>query len=92
MKKRTDGRYCKQVLVGYQPDGKRKMKAIYGKTIREVEMKERKLRRQIESGECEENCAILQPRQESRNTAVPALKNRIFYHREINLQKKSHTA
>ena len=49
-KKRADGRYCKQILVGYQPDGKRKMKTLYGKTIKEVEKKERELREQIESG------------------------------------------
>lgn len=49
-KKRADGRYCKQILVGYKPDGKRKMKTIYGKTIREVETKERELREQIDSG------------------------------------------
>ena len=47
MKKRADGRYCKQVLVGYKSDGTRKMKNIYGKTIKEVETKERKLLEQI---------------------------------------------
>ncbi len=50
MKKRADGRYCKQVLIGYNPDGTRKMKTIYGKTIKEVEKKERELRGQIETG------------------------------------------
>ena len=49
-KKRADGRYCKQILVGYKPDGKRQMKTIYGKTIREVEQKEREIREQIENG------------------------------------------
>lgn len=52
MKKRSDGRYCKQVLVGYHPNGKRKMKTIYGKTIKEVEKKERELRSQIDMGLC----------------------------------------
>lgn len=50
MKKRADGRYCKQILVGYKPDGKRIMKSIYGKTIKEVEKQERELRNQIDSG------------------------------------------
>lgn len=50
MKKRADGRYAKQVLVGYFPDGRRKMKTIYGKTIKEVEKKERELRNSIENG------------------------------------------
>lgn len=50
MKKRTDGRYCKQILVGYTPDGKRKMKTVYGKTIKEVELKERELKSKIEAG------------------------------------------
>lgn len=49
-KRRADGRYCKQILVGYTPDGKRKMKNIYGKTIKEVEQKERELRDNIENG------------------------------------------
>ncbi|MDD4688801.1 MAG: site-specific integrase [Eubacteriales bacterium] len=49
-KKRADGRYCKQILVGYKPDGKRKMKTIYGKTIKEVENKEREIRDSIECG------------------------------------------
>ena len=40
MKKRADGRYCKQIFIGYKPDGTRRMKTIYGKTIREVEKKE----------------------------------------------------
>jgi len=50
MKKRSDGRYCKQVLIGYNPNGTRKMKTIYGKTIKEVEKKERDLRIEIENG------------------------------------------
>lgn len=50
MKKRTDGRYCKQVLIGYSPNGKRKMQTIYGKTIKEVEKKERELRQALSSG------------------------------------------
>ena len=50
MKKRADGRYCKQILVGYMPNGKRKMKTIYGKTIKEVEKKSRELYGQIDSG------------------------------------------
>lgn len=49
-KRRADGRYCKQILVGYTPDGKRKMKNVYGKTIKEVEQKERELRDNIENG------------------------------------------
>ncbi len=50
MKKRADGRYCKQVLVGYHSDGRRKMKTIYGKTIKEVEKKERELRENVQIG------------------------------------------
>ena len=49
-KRRADGRYCKQIFVGYTPDGKRKMKNIYGNTIKEVEQKERELRDNIENG------------------------------------------
>ena len=50
MKKRADGRYCKQILIGYSPGGKRKMKTIYGQTIKDVEKKERDLRRDIDKG------------------------------------------
>ena len=50
MKRRADGRYCKQIFVGYKPDGTRKMKTIYGKTVKEVEKKERELRSQIDKG------------------------------------------
>jgi len=50
LKKRADGRYCKQILIGYKPDGTKWMKNIYGKTIKEVEQKERELRGQIELG------------------------------------------
>ena len=50
MKKRADGRYCKQIQVGYKPDGTRKMKTVYGKTIKEVEKKERELRSQMDKG------------------------------------------
>lgn len=50
MKKRADGRYCKQILVGYKPDGTRAMKTIYGKTIKEIERKEREVRDNIQCG------------------------------------------
>lgn len=50
MKKRADGRYCKQILIGYKDNGSRIMKTIYGKTIKEVEVKERELRNNISNG------------------------------------------
>lgn len=50
MKKRTDGRYCKQIIIGYSSNGKRKMKTIYGKTIKEVEKKERELKNELDAG------------------------------------------
>lgn len=50
MKKRADGRYCKQILLGYNPDGTRKMKTIYGKTIKEVEKKELEVQNKIAVG------------------------------------------
>ena len=48
MKKRSDGRYCKQILVGYKSDGTRKMKTVYGKTIKEIEQKVNEIYHQIE--------------------------------------------
>ncbi len=59
MKKRADGRYCKQILVGYHSDGRKKTKTIYGKTIREVEKKERELRSELEQGIYVDNKNIL---------------------------------
>ncbi len=50
MKKRADGRYCKNIFIGYYPDGRRKFRTIYGKTIKEVERLEREIKLSIESG------------------------------------------
>ena len=50
MKKRADGRYSKQILVGYKSDGRKDMKTIYGKTIREVELKYRKIMEKHDKG------------------------------------------
>lgn len=58
MKKRADGRYCKNVLVGYQPDGKRKFQTIYGKTIKEVEKKEVEIKSQLFNNSYIENDKI----------------------------------
>ena len=54
-KKRSDGRYCKQIVIGYSPDGKRKVKSIYAKTIRELEAKEVEIRHNINHGLFVEN-------------------------------------
>lgn len=50
MKKREDGRYCKQVFLGYKDDGRRKFRTVYGQTIKEVEKKSRELVNQIDIG------------------------------------------
>ncbi len=47
MKKRGDGRYCKQIFLGYDSDGTRKFKTIYGKTIREIENKTIEIKSQL---------------------------------------------
>lgn len=49
-RKRADGRYQMQIVIGYNPDGKRKVKTIYGKTIKELEKKEREMRGKIDIG------------------------------------------
>lgn len=54
-KKRSDGRYCKQIVIGYSADGKRKVKSIYAKTIRELEAKEVEIRHNINHGLFVEN-------------------------------------
>lgn len=38
-KKRADGRYIKQIKIGYQDNGKPKLKNIYAKTVQELEAK-----------------------------------------------------
>ena len=38
-KKRADGRYCKQLFVGYNSNGTKKYKNLYAKTVRELEDK-----------------------------------------------------
>lgn len=38
-KKRADGRYATSILIGYQDNGKPKLKTLYGRTIRELEDK-----------------------------------------------------
>jgi len=50
LKKRADGRYSKQIMLGYKPDGTRNVKTVYGKTIRELEKKHRELMAKIDSG------------------------------------------
>ena len=37
--KRSNGLWEWQIMVGYQPDGKRKMKSFYGRTQKEVKEK-----------------------------------------------------
>lgn len=50
MKKRADGRYCKQIMLGYKPNGKRNVVSVYGKTKREVEFKTQEVLSSIEDG------------------------------------------
>ena len=38
-KKRSDGRYLKQMIVGIKDDGSYAIKNIYGRTIEELERK-----------------------------------------------------
>lgn len=50
MKRRADGRYLKQIVVGYNDDGDPIRKSVYGKTIREVEEKILELKGQMWNG------------------------------------------
>ncbi len=49
-KKRSDGRYASQILIGYTDDGKRKIKTLYGKTILELDKKVAEFRSLFEQG------------------------------------------
>ena len=50
MKKRADGRYCKQVVIGYDSSGKRKTKSFYGKSKREVEQRAALFKDELKKG------------------------------------------
>lgn len=50
MKKRADGRYLKQVLIGYNPNGKPKYKNIYGHSQADVNRRAELLKAEIEKG------------------------------------------
>jgi integrase len=49
-KKRADGRYSRQIVIGIQENGKPKKKTLYAKTIKELDAKEREYRGLIEKG------------------------------------------
>lgn len=50
MKRRADGRYLKQIVVGYNDDGYPIRKSVYGKTQKEVEDKILELKGQLKNG------------------------------------------
>lgn len=50
LKKRSDGRYELKIYVGLDENKKKKYKTIYGKTVAEVEEKERRLKSQQDKG------------------------------------------
>ncbi len=49
-KKRADGRYCVQITLGYNENGKRRIANIYAKTVRELEEKVAAARSQVKNG------------------------------------------
>lgn len=55
MKKRADGRYCKEVYLDRLPNGKYRRVAVYGKTQKEVLEKAAEIKRQFEEGILIEN-------------------------------------
>lgn len=55
MKKRQDNRYCKQILIGYHPDGRRKLKNIYGRTKTELEKNVYEYKSKMENGIIDES-------------------------------------
>ena len=50
MKRRADGRYLKQIVIGYTDEGYPIRKSVYGKTQKEVEDKILELKGQIKNG------------------------------------------
>ncbi len=49
-KKRADGRYLVQIFIGYNADGKKKYKNLYGKTTAELDDKVAEYKRQMNNG------------------------------------------
>ena len=49
-KKRADGRYCSQIYLGRDENGKRKYKSVYAKTPAELKEKETWVRLQLGQG------------------------------------------
>ncbi len=50
MKKRKDGRYSRQIVIGIQENGKPKKKTLYAKTIKDLDAKEREFRNLMDKG------------------------------------------
>lgn len=50
VKKRPDGLYQKQVIIGRNSDGSYKRKSIYAKTLKELEEKITEVKHQIQIG------------------------------------------
>lgn len=50
LRHRADGRWECTIMIGYQPNGKRKFKSFYGKTQREVKAKLQQYRQDLDSG------------------------------------------
>ena len=49
-KKRADGRYCAQIYLGRDENGKRQYKSVYGKSPAELKEKETAVRLQLGRG------------------------------------------
>ena len=49
-KKRADGRYCSQIYLGRDENGKRKYKSVYAKTQAELKEKETSVRAPARAG------------------------------------------
>lgn len=84
MKKRADGRYLKQIVVGYRPNGSQIRKSIYGKTLKEVEEKALELKGQMKDGVRLDNdmtfgdaCEIYLTRQSLKRTTVNTYRSRL---------------
>ena len=50
VKKRKDGRYCCQIYLGRDENGKRKYKSVYAKSPAELKEKETEIRLQLGQG------------------------------------------
>lgn len=74
---RKDGTWTGRIDLGYQPNGKKKIKAVYGKTEAEVKRKLKDLRNEIAKGEFKQDIKAITVKTYMNNWLVNYKKNEV---------------